>query len=47
MVGSLLRVGMNMWDVNKIIEILASKDRKNAGPTAPACGLCLEEIVFE
>ena len=47
MVGSLLRVGMNMWDVKKIIEILASKDRKNAGPTAPACGLCLEEIVFE
>ncbi len=47
MVGSLLRVGMNMWDVNKIIEILASKDRKNAGPTAPACGLCLEEIKFE
>ena len=47
MVGSLLRVGMNMWEVEKIKEILDGRDRKDAGPTAPACGLCLEEIIIE
>ena len=47
MVGSLLRVGMNMWEVEKIKEILDGRDRKDAGPTVPACGLCLEEIIIE
>jgi tRNA U38,U39,U40 pseudouridine synthase TruA len=27
--------------------ILASRDREAAGPTAPACGLCLVQVVFD
>ncbi|MDR1546043.1 MAG: tRNA pseudouridine(38-40) synthase TruA [Deltaproteobacteria bacterium] len=27
--------------------ILASKDRAKAGPTAPACGLCLEQVFYD
>ncbi len=45
-VGTLLKIGMNMWDVEYIKEILALKDRKYAGFTLPACGLTLINIKF-
>ena len=41
-VGTLLEVGIGKMDVERVKEILDSKDRKNAGPTAPARGLILE-----
>jgi tRNA pseudouridine38-40 synthase len=45
-VGTLVNVGKGKWNENKIIEILRSKDRRNAGPTAPPCGLYLEKIFY-
>ena len=44
--GTLLKVGMNMWEPEYIIEILNMKDRKYAGFTLPANGLTLENIEF-
>lgn len=38
-VGSLVLVGKNIWQPEQIKEVLEAKDRKAAGPTAPACGL--------
>ena len=44
--GTLLKIGMNMWKVEYIYEILQKKDRKYAGFTLPACGLTLLNIKF-
>ena len=44
--GTLLKIGMKMWDVEYIKEILEKKDRKYAGFTLPAKGLTLEKIEF-
>lgn len=38
-VGSLVLVGKNVWQAEEIKKVLEAKDRKAAGPTAPACGL--------
>ena len=45
-VGTLVNAGKQLWDKKKVLEILNSKDRRNAGPTAPACGLYLEKIIY-
>ncbi len=47
MVGTLKRVGDGSWVPERVKEILASCDRRQAGPTAPACGLYLTEISYE
>ena len=44
--GTLLKIGMNMWEPKYIKEILDKKDRKYAGFTLPAKGLTLENIEF-
>lgn len=44
--GTLLKIGMNMWEPDYIKEILDKKDRKYAGFTLPAKGLTLENIEF-
>jgi tRNA pseudouridine38-40 synthase len=46
MVGTLKRVGEGSWPPSKVKEILEAKDRRSAGPTAPACGLYLTEVGF-
>lgn len=46
MVGTLLEVGAGRMQPEQIIEILEAKDRRMAGPTAPACGLCLEKVDY-
>jgi len=46
-VGTLIEVGRGRFKKGSIKKILRSKDRKLAGPTAPARGLCLEEIKFK
>jgi tRNA pseudouridine38-40 synthase len=46
-VGSLVEVGRGKVPPEWIAEVLASRDRTTAGPTAPACGLCLEEVYYE
>ena len=45
-VGTLLKIGINQIDENNLKKILMSKDRRNAGPTAPADGLYLEKIIY-
>jgi len=46
MVGTLKRVGDGSWEPSIISNILDAKDRRVAGPTAPACGLYLTSIDF-
>ena len=45
-VGTLVNIGKGKYPPEKIKEILGSKDRRNAGPTAPACGLFLGKITY-
>jgi len=45
-VGTLVDIGKGKYPPEKIEEILGSMDRRNAGPTAPACGLFLEKISY-
>jgi tRNA pseudouridine38-40 synthase len=45
--GSLVEVGRGRWPAGRIAEILASADRSQAGPTAPAHGLFLVSVRYE
>lgn len=45
--GTLIEVGSGMREPESINEILESKERKMAGPTAPAQGLTLEKIIYK
>lgn len=45
-VGTLILVGTDKLSVAKFQIILEERDRKIAGPTAPAQGLCLEEVFY-
>lgn len=44
--GTLLEVGKGKWPPEKVREMLAARDRRAAGPTAPACGLLLAKYEF-
>jgi tRNA pseudouridine38-40 synthase len=46
-VGTLLEVGRGVFGAERIAEVLATGDRRRAGPTVPAKGLCLERVVFD
>ena len=46
MVGTLLRVQQGKFSPEDIPGIIAAKDRKAAGPTAPACGLYLNRVFY-
>lgn len=46
LVGTLLEVGLHRMEPQQVEEILEAKDRKLAGPTAPAKGLCLEKVDY-
>ncbi len=46
-VGTLVDIGRGKIASPKLKEILSSRDRKNAGVTAPAHGLTLEEIFYQ
>ncbi|MFA5576674.1 MAG: tRNA pseudouridine(38-40) synthase TruA [Tissierellaceae bacterium] len=45
-VGTLLYVGYGKIDPKDIEQIIASRKRKNAGPTAPPQGLFLKEVFY-
>jgi tRNA pseudouridine38-40 synthase len=45
-VGTLVEVGRGKIDASQFQEILESKDRNKAGPTAPAHGLFLKEVKY-
>ncbi len=44
--GTLLYCGLSKIEISNIDEIINSKDRKRAGATVPAKGLCLEEVFY-
>ena len=46
MVGTLVEVGRGYWRPEHVGEILDSRNRANAGPTAPARGLCLQWVRY-
>lgn len=45
-VGTLVEIGRARMTPEAMREIVASHDRRNAGPTAPACGLFLEKVTY-
>ena len=45
-VGSLIKVGLNIWKPTHIKKILKLKSRLEAGETAPAYGLYLTKIQY-
>ncbi|MEW6001316.1 MAG: tRNA pseudouridine(38-40) synthase TruA [Nitrospirota bacterium] len=45
-VGTLVEVGRGKFSPDKVKEILESRDRRRAGPTAPPNGLFLEKIIY-
>jgi len=45
-VGTLIEVGRGKFTVDYVKEILKKKDRRWAGPTMPAKGLCLVEVFY-
>jgi tRNA pseudouridine38-40 synthase len=47
LVGTLIWVGAGRLNCEQFANILAGKDRKLAGPTAPACGLFLERVEYQ
>ncbi|MCF0229569.1 MAG: tRNA pseudouridine(38-40) synthase TruA [Parasporobacterium sp.] len=46
MTGTLLEVGAGRMEPERVKEILESRDRSQAGPTAPAAGLCLMKVDY-
>ena len=46
MVGTLKMIGNGIIPPEEILNILEKKDRKAAGPTAPACGLYLNKVMY-
>ena len=45
-VGTLTEVAYGRIEPDSLINIIESLDRKNAGPTAPACGLFLNKVNY-
>ena len=46
MAGTLMDVGYGRWAPEEVAAIVASRDRRRAGPTAPARGLCLQWVKY-
>ncbi len=46
MVGTLVDVGRGRFTADHISRLIVSRDRKMAGITAPACGLCLIKVFY-
>jgi tRNA pseudouridine38-40 synthase len=45
-VGTLVEIGRGRWPPGRMAKILKDKDRRSAGPPAPACGLYLMEVFY-
>ena len=45
-VGSLIKVGLGKTTVDEFNSIVESRSPGLAGPTAPACGLCLIRVNY-
>lgn len=46
LVGSMKAVGEGRWTVTDFVAALASRDRSQAGQTAPPQGLCLTDVLY-
>ena len=46
LVGTFLEVGRGKRGPTEVAEILASRDRRRAGKTAPPQGLCLVQVHY-
>jgi len=46
-VGTLIEVGRGKMSPADVLRVLESRERGEAGPTAPACGLCLVSVEYE
>ncbi len=46
MIGTLSLVGRGVWPPEKIADVLAARDRRAGGQTAPAYGLCLTGVFY-
>lgn len=46
LVGTLMEVGMGRRSAEDVLSLLAEGDKLNCGPTAPAHGLCLQEVWY-
>lgn len=46
-VGTLVEIGRGRWPVSRIDDILNERDRRLAGPPAPACGLYLVAVRYK
>lgn len=46
MAGTLKLVGEGKWTADDVRRALEARDRAAAGPTAPACGLYLTEVIY-
>ncbi len=44
--GTLVEVGQGRRDLTWVAQALAKRDRTAAGPTAPACGLTFEKVIY-
>lgn len=47
MTGTLIEIGLHQRDVQNIRELFQLKERRYAGATAPAMGLCLEKVYYD
>ena len=47
LVGTLLEVGYGKMEPTQVIDIMEKKDRRLAGPTAPAQGLTLIKVDYD
>ena len=45
--GTLIEIGKGKLAPSELKDILKAKDRKRAGPTAPARGLCLIKVHYD
>ncbi len=45
-VGVLLKVGLGKMNMDKVLGIMEARKPGLAGPTVPACGLCLERVNY-
>jgi tRNA pseudouridine38-40 synthase len=46
LVGTMLEVGKGRMSVSDFESVLQGKNRRKAGESAPACGLCLMEVGY-
>jgi tRNA pseudouridine38-40 synthase len=47
MAGTLVEVGKGRYRAADLPDILAARDRRRAGITAPAHGLCLDQVWYQ